>query len=321
MRRLLESIIGKKINNTRVFPVTTKIILIFTLIILVSNLTSNYVNLVYNRTEQVKLLKQLLAKDLMDIYSFANTQHEIYQYNQNLSLSIEGIKNKGIHDLKRDKSIALGIRPDGTLMFQSSLKVKQYEKFDDMQSLKLMVDNSAKDIAEGFINFDFNQEKYIAIYKYNKKWDIFMVRGEEENEFYQSTRVIFRDISVIIILFTLISALVGIAFLKFIVRYLEIITSSIMKMVQNQQMDLVDLRGAPNDDITYLGVAFNSLSSTINNLVNIFRKFANKDIAIKAYRDRQVMLEGTQKQLTVLFSDIKSFTFITEMLGTTSSSS
>jgi len=315
MRRLLESVIGKKINNTRVFPVTTKIILIFTLIILVSNLTSNYVNLVYNRTEQVKLLKQLLAKDLMDIYSFANTQHEIYQYNQNLSLSIEGIKNKGIHDLKRDKSIALGIRPDGTLMFQSSLKVKQYEKFDDMKSLKLMVDNSAKDIAEGFINFDFNQEKYIAIYKYNKKWDIFMVRGEEENEFYQSTRVIFRDISVIIILFTLISALVGIAFLKFIVRYLEIITSSIMKMVQNQQMDLVDLRGAPNDDITYLGVAFNSLSSTINNLVNIFRKFANKDIAIKAYRDRQVMLEGTQKQLTVLFSDIKSFTFITEMLG------
>jgi class 3 adenylate cyclase len=178
-----------------------------------------------------------------------------------------------------------------------------------------MVDNNAKNVAEGFINFDFNSEKYIAIYKYNKKWDAFLLRGEEENEFYQSTRTIFRDISFIIIIFTIISALVGIAFLKFIVRYMDIITSSIMKMVQNQQLDLIDLKGAPNDDITYLGVAFNSLSSTINNLVNIFRKFANKDIAVKAYKDRQVMLEGTQKQLTVLFTDIKSFTFITETLG------
>jgi len=314
MRRLLESVLGKKINNTRVFPVTTKIILIFTLIILVSNLTSNYINLVYNRTEQLNLLKQLLAKDLMDIYGFANTQYEIFQYNGNLELSIAGIRDKGSHVIKHDKSVVLGVKPDGKLMFQSS-KIKKFETFGDRESLKRMVDSHARNKDDGFINFNFNDEKYIAIYKYNRKWDAYLVRGEEENEFYQSTRSIFRDISVIIIALTLISALVGIAFLKFIVRYLEIITSSIMKMVQNQQLDLIDLKGAPNDDITYLGVAFNSLSSTINNLVNIFRKFANKDIAIKAYRDRQVMLEGTQKQLTVLFSDIKSFTYITETLG------
>ncbi len=314
MRRLLESVLGKKINNTRVFPVTTKIILIFTLIILVSNLTSNYINLVYNRTEQLNLLKQLMAKDLMDIYGFANTQHEIYQYNRNLELSISGIRDRGNHLIKGDKSLVLGVKPDGKLLFQSS-KIRALDSFSDRESLKSMSQSHGLNKDDGFIDFEFNKEKYIAIYKYNKKWDVYLVRGEEENEFYRSTRTIFRDISVIIIILTLISALVGIIFLKFIVRYLEIITASIMKMVQNQQLDLIDLKGAPNDDITYMGVAFNSLSNTINNLVNIFRKFANKDIAVKAYRDRQVMLEGTQKQLTVLFSDIKSFTYITETLG------
>ncbi len=315
MRKLLEAVIGKKINKTRVFPVTTKIILIFTLIILVSNFTSNYVNLIYNRTEQLNLLKQLLAKDLTDIYGFANTQYEIYQYNRDMKGSFDGMQSKGVHLLKRDKAIVLGVKADGSIALQSSLKVPKTEKFNDRKTLNEMVRQGSAGSSEGFINFNFNDENYIGIYKYNKKWDLYLIRAEEENEFYQSTRAIFRDISIIIIILTIISALVGIGFLRYIVRFLHIITTSIMKMVQNQQLELIDLKGAPNDDITYLGVAFNSLSSTINNLVNIFRKFANKDIAIKAYRERQVMLEGAPKQLTVLFSDIKSFTYITEMLG------
>ena len=88
-----------------------------------------------------------------------------------------------------------------------------------------------------------------------------------------------------------------------------------MTMVESQQLEIIDLKGAPNDDITYLGVAFNTLSSTINTLVTIFRKFVNEDIAIQAYREKEVKLEGTQRELTILFSDIKSFTFITETLG------
>ncbi|MCX7679837.1 MAG: adenylate/guanylate cyclase domain-containing protein [Spirochaetes bacterium] len=315
MRKLLETVIGKKINKTRVFPVTTKIVIIFTLIILISNFTSNYINLIYNRTEQLNLLKQLLAKDLTDFYGFANTQYEIYQFNRDLKGSFESIQSKGNHLLKRDKAIALCVKPDGTVAIQSSNKVPPVTVFQDRKTLNMMIQQNNAGAAEGFIDFTFNNERYIGIYKYNPKWEMFLIRAEEENEFYQSTRTIFRDISIIIIFLTIVSAVVGIGFLKYILRFINIITSNIMKMVQNQQLELIDLKGAPNDDITYLGVAFNSLSSTINNLVNIFRKFANKDIAIKAYRERQVMLEGAPKELTVLFSDIKSFTFITETLG------
>lgn len=88
-----------------------------------------------------------------------------------------------------------------------------------------------------------------------------------------------------------------------------------MEMTQNQQLGIIDLKGAANDNITFLGMAFNSLSSTINNLLFIFRKFVNRDIAEKAYQEREVRLEGRQLELTILFSDIKRFTFITETLG------
>ncbi|MFA5519752.1 MAG: adenylate/guanylate cyclase domain-containing protein, partial [Spirochaetota bacterium] len=100
-----------------------------------------------------------------------------------------------------------------------------------------------------------------------------------------------------------------------ILRYIDIITNSIMTMIDNQNLTLIDLEGATNDDITYMGTAFNSLSNTVGNLVNIFQKFANQDLVAKAYREREVKLEGSKKELTILFTDIKSFTFITEVLG------
>jgi class 3 adenylate cyclase len=49
--------------------------------------------------------------------------------------------------------------------------------------------------------------------------------------------------------------------------------------------------------------------------MSIFRRFVTKDIAQRAYREKEIRLEGTTKDLTILFSDIKGFTFMTETLG------
>ena len=86
-------------------------------------------------------------------------------------------------------------------------------------------------------------------------------------------------------------------------------------MQQNQKLEIIDLSSSPNDDITYLAASFNSLSSTINNLLGIFQKFVSKDVVAKAYNEHQIRLEGKRRNLTILFSDIKSFTYRTETLG------
>jgi len=49
--------------------------------------------------------------------------------------------------------------------------------------------------------------------------------------------------------------------------------------------------------------------------MTIFKRFVTQDIALRAYRERSVKLEGTTRELTILFSDIKGFTFMTETLG------
>jgi class 3 adenylate cyclase len=270
-------------------------------------------------------MKQLLAKDLKDIYTYSNIQHEIFQMNGNLEDAISEIENKGLNEIKNSKSIMIGVKPDGQILFQASKLTKRFDKLTDTNSLNTIInsqqavtrENGEEDIkAEGFITINFNNDEYLSAYKYNKNWNVYLIRGEETNEFFHNQQVNFIIISTLILFITLISAWIGIVLLNNILRLIGTLTRNIMKMVETQNLELIDMSKATNDDVAYLGYAFNSLSSTIDNLIGIFRKFANRDIVIKAYRDREVKLEGVQKDLTILFSDIKSFTFITETLGT-----
>lgn len=308
------SLFGKTIGGTRIVPVAFKIIVVFALFILVSNLTSNYVNLVFNRTKMVNMMRQLLAKDLKDIYVFCNNQFEIYNYNKDLKGSLASIENRALNEFSKRKSVLLGVKSDGTILFQAS-RFTRSEKFEDSRTLAALNEGLAKNTGEGIIQFSLNGETYFGIYKHNPKWEVYIIRAEEQNEFYEESRAVFRDVSVIILIITIICGVVGVYVLRYVLRFISIITTEIMTMLDEQQLRIINLKGAPNDDITFLGVAFNSLASTISNLLNIFRKFANRYVVIKAYREREVRLEGKQSELAILFSDIKSFTFITETLG------
>jgi len=314
IERITEKVLGRKIEGTRVRPVTIRIILIFTIFILASNFSSNYINLMFNRSELISIMKDQLAKDLKDINTFCNNQYEIYSFTENIKDSIDSIEQKGLREMKKKKSVMLGLKQDGTFLFEVS-RIRKTGRFSDRSALELCKKNLAEKVTQGFVSFRFNNEDYFGSYKYNRKWDIFIFRAEEYNEFFERSRAIFRNISIIIVIITLISAVTGVFILQYILRYIPHITGEIMKMAKSQKLGIIDLHDAPNDDITYLGMSFNSLSSTISNMVRIFRKFVNQDVAVKAYRDKTIRLEGEERELTILFSDIKSFTFITETLG------
>ncbi len=314
-KKLGESLFGSKIGSVRVVPVIFKIVFTFTLFILVSNLATNYINLSYHRAELVKLMKQLLVKDLKELYNFSKNQYEIYQFNQDYEGSINTMVEKAKSDFKNSKSVAIAVRDDGTFLFQAAMFTNLPAVFSDVGSLRMMTANYESNVTEGFLTMSYNGEKYFAAYKYLPKWDVYLIRGEEYTEFYKESTKIFSQVAVLILIFTVIIALIGIVVLRHTLRYVRYFTDSIINMLDNQKMELIDLKDATNDDITFLGASFNALSSTIDNLVNIFRKFATRDVAERAYREKQIRLEGSQVELTVLFSDIKGFTYITETLG------
>jgi len=311
---IIDKIIGQKFEGKRIFPVSTKIIIIFTLFILISNFSSNYINLFFNRGILLKKERKFMIKELKEIYNFCNDQYQIYEYKKDIDEVVKTIEEKSKKEFRYKNSIAIGVKKDSSFFFQASTNYRE-NVFKDRESLKIMVDNLNKGINEGFINITFAGRDYLTIYKYNPKWDIFIIKGEEAKEFYQETEQIFKTISLIIFFITIVSAIIGVWILRKILKYLGIITNKIIEMNKTQELKIIDLRKAPLDDISFLGLSFNSLASTINNLINIFKKFTNRDIVIKAYKEKKVRLEGYQRELTCLFSDIKGFTYMTETLG------
>jgi class 3 adenylate cyclase len=126
---------------------------------------------------------------------------------------------------------------------------------------------------------------------------------------------VFLQASLIIISLVVVFLVAAFLSLKRLMRFVGVISQSLYDMQQKQEMTIINLKDAPADDISYVGVSFNALSSLIGNLLGIFRKFASQDVVDKAYHNRYISLEGEQRELAVLFTDIKSFTKMTETLG------
>lgn len=315
MENITERIFGKKIQGVRVVPLVLKIVVIFTIFLLVSNFTSNYINLMLNRGELLKLMNDLLIKDLKELHVFAMNQHEIYQYNRDLDAALGSIEQSAKRSLTGEKSAAFGVDENGAVLFFAS-KADPVDRITDQKALERLRTASAENVEEGSLVFSMKGQQYFGMFKYNPEWEAFLVRAEEMNEFYSRSRRIFNRVALIIIAFTIACTVLGVFLIRFILRYVRKITDGIMQMQESQRLGLIDLEGAPNDEITYLGAAFNSTSSTIDNLLNIFKKFVTQDIAQRAYREREIKLDGMKRDLTILFSDIKGFTFITEALGT-----
>jgi class 3 adenylate cyclase len=297
-----------------VTPIVTKIVIVLSVFLLASNFASNYINITMSRGELSKLANRILVKDLAEIYSFASNQYEIMGYKGELADAVNAMTKSASTDLSGAHSSAFAVRDDGSFLFWASAD-PQPASFADAKALKEMSTSRDGGSGEGKVYFSSGNASFFGVYKYSEKWKAYIVRAEEQREFDSQTSSIFFTVMVIIVVITLICVLVAALLVRRILGLVGRMTQSLMKMQTDQRMTLIDLTDAPNDDVTYLGASFNALSSTIDNLMSIFRRFVTQDIAKRAYNEREIRLEGTTKDLTILFSDIKGFTFMTETLG------
>jgi adenylate cyclase len=310
-----EKLLGNRIGGVRIVPISLKINHIFMVILLVSNFSSNYISLVMNQGELKKYINSLLVRDLKDLHVFMINQYDIYSYTDDLESSVRAIEESARWNLKNRSSLALGMGEDGELLFLSTGEKKLLP--GDLEEIrKALILNTDRNGDQGPIEMDLKSGRYIGAFKYNEQWRTYVLRCESEADLYASSRRNFLYISLVILVITLLCLIIGVYILRHVLRFITRIIDKIMEMQHENKMTLIDLDDAGNDDVTYLGMAFNSLSSTIDNLMTIFTKFVARDIALKAYREKEIRLEGNKRYLSVLFTDIRRFTNMTEALGT-----
>ncbi|MBQ0051138.1 MAG: adenylate/guanylate cyclase domain-containing protein [Treponema sp.] len=337
----------QKVGSTRIIPISFKILTIFVSLLLLSNFATNFVNLHLSRKQLIDLNNEVMVSQLKDIYSAAGNQYQIFTFTNNREASISAIKATARRNFDQPFSSALAFDKDGKILFctvnnesrefqkliekksketnpekieELNSKIASYlsddlQNFTDSQALQTMNEILATGQTDGSINFQTGLGQYFGVYKFQEEWNSYFVRAELRADTMKSNVILLGIVSIIIFVMVVGFLVAGLFMFKKILSSVNKITGSLYEMQNNQKLSTIDLSESPNDDVTYLAASFNALSSTINNLLGIFQKFASKDVVAKAYNEHEIRLEGSQQNLVMLFSDIKSFTYRTETLG------
>ena len=305
-----------KVGKTRIVPIGLKILIIFITIILLSNFATNFLSVQLSKRQIINLNNTIMVEQLKELYTNATNQFQIYNYSDDKEGSQEALEKVAKSGFSNKNSVALGVMPDGSIIFVARNNIfTDWSFFTDEEKLNKLNEDYKNDIKEGSITFNHKDGEYFGVYKYQTDWGYYLIRAEKRSDLDANTRSVLLYTLLIIVILTIAFVIIGWLILRHEFRPVTMITKDLYEMQQHKQLELIDLSHAKNDDITYLAASFNSLSSSVNNLLGTFQKFVPKDVVAKAYNDQGIGLEGSQRELAMLFSDIKSFTYRTETLG------
>ena len=305
-----------KVGKTRIIPLGLKILIIFITIILLSNFATNFLSIQLSKKQIINLNNTIMVEQLKELYTNASNQFQIYNYSDDKEESLEALRQVAKSGFSNKNSVAIGVMPNGVILFSACNNARlKWEEFYDEETLNQLNEDYKNDIKEGSISFQNTDGDYFGVYKYQADWGYYLIRAEKRSDLDANTKNVYLYTLLIIIILTIAFVVIGWIILRHEFRPVERITTDLYEMQQHKHLELIDLSHAKNDDITYLAASFNSLSSSVNNLLGTFQKFVPKDVVAKAYTDQGIGLEGSQRELAMLFSDIKSFTYRTETLG------
>ncbi len=305
-----------KVGKTRIIPLGLKILIIFITIILLSNFATNFLSIQLSKKQIINLNNTIMVEQLKELYTNASNQFQIYNYSDDKEESLEALRQVAKSGFSNKNSVAIGVMPNGTILFSACNNARlKWEEFYDEETLNQLNEDYKNDIKEGSISFQNTDGDYFGVYKYQADWGYYLIRAEKRSDLDANTKNVYLYTLLIIFILTIAFVVIGWIIVRYEFRPVEKITTDLYEMQQHKHLELIDLSHAKNDDITYLAASFNSLSSSVNNLLGTFQKFVPKDVVAKAYTDQGIGLEGSQRELAMLFSDIKSFTYRTETLG------
>lgn len=334
----------RKIGNTKIVPISIKILWVFVSLLLFSNFSSNLISIMLSQRQINQLTNEILADHLKQIFMSATNQYELYKYSNDKDTAVNAIKKVAQADLSSPGNIALAMNTDGEILFIVNGRNYDRQKMLEKLKFKPLVDFAEKNRVdadavqewgvfpdsnalneinkrlvigtnEGVLHFTSESGDYQGVYTYQKDWNLYFVCAEGHSEILYSSLFNFGIISIFILVVTVIFLCVGLFLLNKILKNIGIFATDLYEMQSQNRLGTIDISKSNHDDVTYFAASFNALSSSVNNLLTTFQKFVPKDITAKAYAGQSVNLEGNQKELTIMFSDIRNFTSKTEVLG------
>lgn len=183
--------------------------------------------------------------------------------------------------------------------------------FDSHPAVKKMFTSRTR---SGLIRYDYNNEDFFGAYAKISNYNIGIITTIKAD-------LALEGVTIAIIRSLLVSLLIMVSSILFIYYFSKTISSPIRKLffatkeIEKGNFD-INLTSSRRDEIGDLTDSFNHMSRGLlerERLKGAFDKFVNKDIA-NSVLDGDLKLGGERKKVSIFFSDIRSFTAISEKM-------
>ena len=78
-----------RVGKTRIIPIGLKMLLIFIILILLSNFITNFISLQLTQRQIINLNNTIMVSQLKELYTTSSNQFQIYSYSGNRDESID----------------------------------------------------------------------------------------------------------------------------------------------------------------------------------------------------------------------------------------
>ena len=294
---------------------------------LVLSETASYFHAVNGVT---RLAKQLLGFKLGELEKFADRQWDLlvennYAGNQDMiEAAKKAVENYGRSIILSDSEIIFAVNDDGIVMSSREIELLPAEKDAFLRILK--------EENEGLVSARLGGEKRILQSFYFTPFDWHIIISEKEQVFYSDAKSITTQTIITLCAATITAVLL----LLLITSHLTNPLARIVKAM-NGIIETADLTARVEveymDETGVLAHTFNKMTEELDRAYSqikryafdavlsgkkeerirqIFQKYVPSDVIERFFASPEKMLVGDNRKLSILFSDIRSFTTISE---------
>ena len=130
-----------RVGNTRIIPIGLKMLVVFIVLILLSNFITNFISLQLTQRQIINLNNTIMVSQLKELYSTSSNQYQIYLYSGNRAETVEALNKVSATGFTNANSVALGVSPDGQFQFFSDANELAVWPDFDATALKLLNTN------------------------------------------------------------------------------------------------------------------------------------------------------------------------------------
>ena len=106
-----------RVGKTRIIPIGLKMLVVFIVLILLSNFITNFISLQLTQRQIINLNNTIMVSQLKELYNTSSNQYQIYLYSGNKDEGIDALCKVAKTGFANANSVALGVTLDGEIQF------------------------------------------------------------------------------------------------------------------------------------------------------------------------------------------------------------